>query len=50
LPRRCLGKTVQDTEEMAQVIDLTGLVRPQLVEATKRDDNANVAEFRLQPL
>ena len=35
---------------MAQVIDLTGLVRPQLVEATKRDDNANVAEFRLQPL
>src|SRR5688572_24774185 len=35
---------------MAQVIDLTGLVRPQLVEATKRDDNSNVAEFRLQPL
>src|SRR5829696_478318 len=35
---------------MAQVIDLTGLVRPQLVEATKREDNANVAEFRLQPL
>ncbi len=31
-------------------IDLTGLVRPQLVEMTKRDDNPNVAEFRLQPL
>ena len=27
-----------------------GLVRPQLVEATKREDNPNVAEFRLQPL
>jgi DNA-directed RNA polymerase subunit alpha len=35
---------------MAQVIDLRGLVRPQLVEATKRDDNPNIAEFRLQPL
>src|SRR5262250_3707775 len=31
-------------------IDLRGLVRPQLVESTKRDDNVNVAEFRLQPL
>ena len=31
-------------------IDLTGLVRPHTVEMTKRDDNANVAEFRLQPL
>ena len=31
-------------------IDLTGLVRPQLVEMTKREDNPNVAEFRLQPL
>lgn len=31
-------------------IDLTGLVRPQVVEVTKRDDNPNVAEFRLQPL
>src|ERR671930_1104507 len=31
-------------------IDLTGLVRPQLVESTKRDDNPNVAEFRMQPL
>src|SRR5436853_3304085 len=31
-------------------IDLRGLVRPQLVESTKRDDNPNVAEFRLQPL
>ncbi|MDQ6886299.1 MAG: DNA-directed RNA polymerase subunit alpha [Gemmatimonadota bacterium] len=35
---------------MAQAIDLSGLVRPQLVEATKREDNPNVAEFRLQPL
>ena len=31
-------------------IDLTGLVRPHLVEVLKRDDNPNVAEFRLQPL
>src|SRR5580692_3076438 len=35
---------------MAQTIDVRGLVRPQLVEATKREDNPNVAEFRLQPL
>ena len=35
---------------MAQAIDLTGLVRPQVVEATKRDDSPNVAEFRVQPL
>ena len=35
---------------MAQAIDLRGLVRPQLVEMTKRDDNPNIAEFRLQPL
>lgn len=35
---------------MAQAIDLTGLVRPQLVEATKREDNPFVAEFRMQPL
>jgi len=35
---------------MANTIDLRGLVRPALVEATKRDDNPNVAEFRLQPL
>ncbi len=31
-------------------IDMTGLVRPYMVEMTKRDDNSNVAEFRLQPL
>ena len=31
-------------------IDLTGLVRPQLVETTRREDNPNAAEFRLQPL
>ena len=35
---------------MAQAIDLTGLVRPQVVEATKREDDPNVAEFRVQPL
>ena len=35
---------------MATTIDLRGLVRPQLVEATKREDNPNLAEFRLQPL
>jgi len=35
---------------MAQAIDLTGLVRPQVVEATKREDQPNVAEFRVQPL
>ena len=35
---------------MATAIDLRGLVRPQLVEATKREDNPNIAEFRLQPL
>ena len=31
-------------------LDLTGLVRPHLVEMTKREDNQNAAEFRLQPL
>src|SRR5512137_2567225 len=31
-------------------IDLTGLVRPHLVEMTKRDETPNSAEFRLQPL
>ncbi len=31
-------------------IDLTGLVRPHLVEMTKREDNPFIAEFRLQPL
>src|SRR3569833_967376 len=35
---------------MASTIDLRGLVRPQLVEASKREDNPNLAEFRLQPL
>src|SRR6266567_8718670 len=35
---------------MANAIDLKGLVRPQLVEATKRDDKHNAAEFNLQPL
>jgi DNA-directed RNA polymerase subunit alpha len=31
-------------------LDLTGLVHPHLVEMTKREDNPNAAEFRLQPL
>jgi DNA-directed RNA polymerase subunit alpha len=31
-------------------IDLTGLVRPHVVEMTKREDNPFAAEFRLQPL
>jgi len=31
-------------------IDLTGLVRPHLVEMTKREEAPNYAEFRLQPL
>src|SRR3954468_3189849 len=35
---------------MATAIDLRGLVRPQLVEASKREDNPNVAEFRVHPL
>jgi DNA-directed RNA polymerase subunit alpha len=42
--------TIQRQIFMSKAIDLTGLVRPQLVEATKREDNPNVAEFRLQPL
>jgi DNA-directed RNA polymerase subunit alpha len=35
---------------MTTTIDLSGLVRPQLVEATKREDQPNLAEFRVQPL
>jgi DNA-directed RNA polymerase subunit alpha len=35
---------------MAKTIDLRGLVRPQLVEATRRETHPNIAEFRLQPL
>jgi DNA-directed RNA polymerase subunit alpha len=35
---------------MPNTIDLSGLVRPQLVESTTRDDQPLVAEFRLQPL
>ncbi|MFQ5550971.1 MAG: DNA-directed RNA polymerase subunit alpha [Gemmatimonadales bacterium] len=31
-------------------IDLTGLVRPHVVEMTKREDNPSAADFRLQPL
>src|SRR6185436_8021032 len=40
----------QDPIKHMPTIDLRGLVRPHLVESTKRDDNPNVAEFRLQPL
>src|ERR1700741_5653784 len=35
---------------MANTMSVRGLVPPQLVEATKREDTPNVAEFRLQPL
>lgn len=35
---------------MSNAIDLRGLVRPQHVEATKHEDNPNIAEFRIQPL
>jgi DNA-directed RNA polymerase subunit alpha len=35
---------------VTKTIDLTGLVRPHLVEMAKREDNPNAAEFRLQPL
>lgn len=35
---------------MTVSIDLAGLVLPQVVEMTKREDNPNAAEFRLQPL
>jgi DNA-directed RNA polymerase subunit alpha len=35
---------------MAQAIDLKGLVLPQLVEVHRREDNPNIAEFRVQPL
>mgnify|MGYP003509064800 CR=1 FL=1 len=31
-------------------IDLTGLVRPHLLEMSPREDHPNAAEFRLQPL
>jgi DNA-directed RNA polymerase subunit alpha len=35
---------------MATTIDLSGLVRPQLVEAQRRGETTTIAEFRLQPL
>ena len=35
---------------MPQAIDLRGLVQPQLVEAARRDESPNLAEFRVQPL
>lgn len=39
-----------DTEKTSGNDKKAGLVRPHVVEMTKRDDNPNVAEFRLQPL
>src|SRR5919109_5256409 len=35
---------------MSKAIDLKGLVLPQLVEVHRREDNPNIAEFRIQPL
>lgn len=35
---------------MTMTIDLTGLVRPHVVEMSKREDDPRSAEFRLQPL
>ena len=35
---------------MTMKIDLSGLVRPHVVEMTKREDTPTAAEFRLQPL
>lgn len=35
---------------MPQTIDLRGLVRPTLVEVSKREDSTSIAEFRIQPL
>src|SRR6266700_1141552 len=37
-------------DQVITTLDLSGLVRPHLVEMTKREDNPNAAEFRLQPL
>src|SRR5512134_298413 len=36
--------------QVMTTLDLTGLVHPHVVEMTKREDNPNAAEFRLQPL
>ena len=35
---------------MSKAIDLKGLVLPQLVEVHRREEHANLAEFRVQPL
>ena len=35
---------------MSKAIDLKGLVLPQLVEVHRREDNSNIAEFKIQPL
>jgi DNA-directed RNA polymerase subunit alpha len=46
------GKTnlIKPMPATSKTIDLRGLVHPHLVEATKREDQPNIAEFRLQPL
>src|SRR5438876_828818 len=54
-PRRhpdCRARTANRRAlfQVMTTLDLTGLVRPHLVEMTKREDNQNAAEFRLQPL
>src|SRR5207245_9895585 len=36
--------------QVITTLDLTGLVRPHLVEMTKREDDPNAAEFRLQAM
>ena len=35
---------------MSKAIDLKGLILPQVVEVHRREDNPNIAEFRVQPL
>jgi DNA-directed RNA polymerase subunit alpha len=45
-----IRQDLKESSLMSNTIDLRGLVRPQLVESSRRDDAANAAEFRLQPL
>src|SRR4029077_885613 len=54
-PRRHSGRRARTAHRRAlfqvmTTLDLSGLVRPHLVEMTKREDTPNAAEFRLQPL
>src|SRR5690606_27689219 len=44
------GAVLEATDEESMGIDLTGMVRPHVVEMTKLEDNPNIAEFLLQPL